>query len=283
MYKANLHTHSIYCDGNNTPEEIIKTAIEKEFTTLGFSSHSLYPFAEDWHISPQNFEKYINEIRFLQEKYKNEIEIFCGFEVDYLPPISYPQKNIYKKFNPDYIIGSVHYITGKNGVASVDSSAQSVLQGIELYFQGNAKKATQTYFATQREMLQTGSFDIIGHIDVIRKRNDILKLFDENSSWYKAEIKKTAKEIAKSGVIVEVNTGGIARKALNDVYPSEYFLKQLNKLDVPIMINSDAHDSKDLDCAFDIAKEKIQKAGYTEIVKIEREANQIKFETIPLF
>ena len=29
MTRGNLHTHTTYCDGNFTPEEIVKMAIEK--------------------------------------------------------------------------------------------------------------------------------------------------------------------------------------------------------------------------------------------------------------
>ena len=36
MIKQNLHTHSIYCDGNNTIEEMALEAIQKGFTVLGF-------------------------------------------------------------------------------------------------------------------------------------------------------------------------------------------------------------------------------------------------------
>ena len=37
--KQNLHTHSIYCDGNDTLEEMVQTAIRKHFDILGFSGH----------------------------------------------------------------------------------------------------------------------------------------------------------------------------------------------------------------------------------------------------
>ena len=36
----NLHTHTTYCDGINTPEQIILTAIDKGFGAIGFSGHS---------------------------------------------------------------------------------------------------------------------------------------------------------------------------------------------------------------------------------------------------
>ena len=39
-YLQNLHTHSTYCDGKDTPEEIINAALDMGFDSVGFSSHS---------------------------------------------------------------------------------------------------------------------------------------------------------------------------------------------------------------------------------------------------
>ena len=39
----NLHTHSSFCDGKNTPEEIVNYAIARGFDSIGFSSHSFAP------------------------------------------------------------------------------------------------------------------------------------------------------------------------------------------------------------------------------------------------
>ena len=36
MIKTNYHTHTLYCDGKNSPEEVIFTGIEKKFDILGF-------------------------------------------------------------------------------------------------------------------------------------------------------------------------------------------------------------------------------------------------------
>ena len=37
---CNYHTHTIYCDGNNTPEEVVVAAIQKGFYSIGFSGHA---------------------------------------------------------------------------------------------------------------------------------------------------------------------------------------------------------------------------------------------------
>ena len=44
MRKVNLHTHTCFCDGKNTPEEMVISAIEKGMDVLGFSGHSSSSF-----------------------------------------------------------------------------------------------------------------------------------------------------------------------------------------------------------------------------------------------
>ena len=40
MIKENFHTHTTFCDGSHSAEEMVLSAIEKGFTALGFSGHS---------------------------------------------------------------------------------------------------------------------------------------------------------------------------------------------------------------------------------------------------
>lgn len=263
--KINFHTHTTFCDGNDSPEQIVQAAINQGIEILGFSGHSMFPFSGKWHIQSKEFDSYVKEIRSLQKEFSDKIKIFLGFEADYYPTLTIPDKNFYKEFNPDFLIGSVHYVATKKGHYSVDASTQRVKRGLEILYDGNTKQAVCEYFQAEREMLRLGNFEILGHADVIRKRNGELHFFDENETWYKDELKLTADEIAKSGVIVEVNTGAIARGVMNDFYPSEYFLEILQKKGVPVMVNSDAHDKNQLTFAFEKAYEFIKKAGYDEI------------------
>ena len=78
--KSNLHTHSTFCDGKNTPEEIVISAINKGFASVGISGHGYTEF--DLRYCVKNVAEYQNEIKRLKEKYKNEIEIYLGVEED---------------------------------------------------------------------------------------------------------------------------------------------------------------------------------------------------------
>lgn len=264
MLKTNYHTHTTYCDGKNTAEEMILEAIERKFDILGFSSHSMYPFSGSWHIPAKEFEAYTKEIRNLAEKYSAKIKILCGFEADYIPKITRPDFSFYRSLNPDFIIGSVHYIFTERERLAVDYSADRLKAKIEELYSGNAKKMVQDYFSLERKMLAENNFNIIGHADLVRKNNAVLNMFDEKSLWYRKEIAKTADAIQKAGVIAEINTGAIARGTMDDVYPSEEFLWLLNKRNVPVTISSDCHNREFLDAAFDRALDAAKNAGYRE-------------------
>ena len=51
MKKINLHSHTTYCDGNNTAEEMVLAAIQSGFDVFGFSGHSYLDFDDSWCMS----------------------------------------------------------------------------------------------------------------------------------------------------------------------------------------------------------------------------------------
>ncbi len=247
---------------------MVAGAIRRNLRELGFSAHGAWPFATYWHLPANRYTEYIETIRALAENNASKIRILCGFEADYLPGITAPDSSVYRAFAPDYLIGSVHMLAspGKTaGIWSIDGPAEEVAQGLSSIFANNGKRAVQQYWHTVREMVEICDFDIIGHLDLVRKRNGILHFFDENDPWYKREIQQTAKVIARSGKIVELNTGGMARKALDGIYPSEALLTLLRKRDVPVTFSSDAHSSDDIDFAYDTAIAAAWQAGYREL------------------
>ena len=277
MIKTNYHTHTEFCDAKNTAEEMVLAAIEKNFSILGFSSHAMYPFNGGWHIKPDGYSAYMNEINRLKEKYSDKIKIYTGFEVEYIDGISVPCFDTYREFKPDYLIGSVHFVPGKGGYYEADGGENSVKERIGKFFGGDIKKAVQEYFCCERKLLRDGDFTFLGHCDLVQKQNINSKLFDENESWYRKELKVLVKEIKKSGVCVEVNTGATCRCGASRPYPSPYLLELLKANNVSVTISSDAHAAKGIDCWFDEAVQYIKKAGYTELAFYE---DGLKFQKI---
>ena len=61
MIKQNLHTHTIYCDGKDTVEEMVKEAIQKGFSILGFSGHGRC-LVDDYSMNVENTNKYEQDV-----------------------------------------------------------------------------------------------------------------------------------------------------------------------------------------------------------------------------
>ena len=280
--KINLHTHSKFSDGKNTAEEHILAAIEKGFTIIGFSEHSIHPLNPDfysefdsvWHMPVESFSAYVSTISELKQKYDGRIKILLGFEADYFVRegigSAVPDKTAYSQFQPDYLIGSIHFINTPKGYFTVDNKVEIVEQSLRRFYSKpdgtiDGKRATCDYFEAERAMLREGNFEILGHPDLIRLRNGPLHYFNEDESWYKEQLKLTAKAATAAGVIAEINTGAIARGMMDDVYPSAQFLEYLYEQGVPVCINSDAHKCEFLDAAFDLAAQKAKRAGYKEL------------------
>ena len=113
-YKQCLHTHSVLCDGKDTLEEMVLTAIEKGFDSIGFSGHSYMDIYAEFSMSEEDVKVYKAEIARLQQVYGDKIRIFCGLEKDNYTTISTE--------GYDYLIGSVHVMKHEKGLLFIDFS-----------------------------------------------------------------------------------------------------------------------------------------------------------------
>ena len=166
MIKQNLHTHSIYCDGKNTIEEIVLSAIEKGFTILGFSGHGYNRPIDDYSMTRENTKLYYSDVEYVKNKYKDKIKIYLGIEQDY-----FGRNFVNHKFL-EYIIGSVHFIKVGNEYKSVDLSSDVTDYIIKEYFNGDFLSYAKLYYEEVKKMSYWEEVDIIGHIDLLMKFND---------------------------------------------------------------------------------------------------------------
>lgn len=248
MHLTSLHTHTDYCDGSCSAENMVEAAIKNNMQSIGISTHGPVPFLSDWNIQKFNIEKYMDEIQLLKEKYKGQIEIFLGMELDYLPRTGFDslQKSLMERLN--YYIGSVHYLGSFNNSVmwTVDYTADEILRGINESFKGNKILAIETYYDLISEMACRYEPPIIGHIDLIRKNNRDNMLFDEREDWYYRAVDKCLDVIKNTSSVIEINTGGMFRGYTTEQYPSSLILNMIKEKEIPVIINSDAHTTEAL-------------------------------------
>ncbi len=258
MTGQNLHTHTTYCDGNNTCTEIIEKAIEKGFSSIGFSGHGFTSFDLSFCMSLENTVKYSEEIDKLKKDYKDKIEIFKGIECD-----------LYSKCNLedyDYVIGSVHYIKKADEFLPIDLSYEATDDIIKEHFEGDWLKYTKGYFEEVCRLTSLPKCDIIGHFDCVSKFCEQTKYFDTENEIYLKQGFEAIHVLAEKYNVFEVNTGAMSRGYKKIPYPALPFLEEMKNCSMLPVITSDCHRAENLDYKFGDARNLLLRAGYKEML-----------------
>ena len=254
---SNYHTHTSFCDGKNTPEEIVLYAIENDCPSIGFSGHGYTPF--DLRYCMQDTQGYIEEISRLKAKYGNKIDIYCGVEED---AFSYINR---KSF--DYIIGSSHYFNINNRYYPIDSNYDYFKKCLEA-FDYDVIKLSETYYRTFVNYITMRKPDIVGHFDVITKFDEIdTQRFLDNSHYLKIA-QKYIKSAAQTDVLFEVNTGAISKGIRKTPYLGENLLYILKTQGGKVILSSDCHNVENLNYYFNEMEHVLRDIGFDSVYEL---------------
>ncbi|MEG0310845.1 MAG: histidinol-phosphatase HisJ [Eubacterium sp.] len=269
MIKSNYHIHSTYCDGKNTLEEMTLAAMDAGLISIGFTGHMPLPYKNDWTMTEEKVKDYIAEVKMLKEKYKQDLDIYLGMEIDYFideKDISNFAKTVIPEL--DFFIGSIHTIGRmKNGiVADIDNTPEIFKSGIDDRYHGSTKEFVKAYYKALGEMVLTIHPDIIGHLDLIKKNNTDQAFFNEDEDWYREATLDCLNQIKESGSIIEVNTGGMIRYGARCLYPSYWIMNEIHRLNIPIMLNGDTHRVEGINYAYDESEILLKKIGFKKIM-----------------
>ena len=243
MELFDLHVHSVFSDGRDTPRDIVISAIEKGVKTLGFSDHSYTEFDERYCIQRDKQAEYIRTINELKNEFSDKIKILCATEQDFYstaPTSGY-----------DYVIGSVHYVLIDGEYIPVDETADILKQAADKYFSGDILSLCEAYFENVGKVYEKTKCDIVGHFDLITKFNEQEQLFDENDPRYISAYRKAVDKIITDCKVFEINTGAISRGYRTTPYPSENIRRYIRQKGGKFILSSDSHQKETLCCEFD--------------------------------
>ncbi len=231
----NFHTHTTRCNhAKDEDEEYIKCAIEAGIKHLGFSDHipCIFPdgYELKYRVPMSEAESYVSDIAKLREKYKDQIEISIGIEMEYYPLYFEEMLKTAKKVGAEYIILGQHFILSEypNGVGSIGPT--------------DNEEYLKIYVDEIIEALKTGVFTYLAHPD--------LMCFTGNDEIYLREITRLCLAAKETDTPLEINLLGIRYQKH---YPSERFWRIAGEIGVPVTIGFDAHDSR-----FLLDKEKLE-------------------------
>ena len=218
----NYHTHTKRCGhANGEDEEYVEKAIQNGVKTLGFSDHAPYFYPDcdghaDYQMKTEHILDYAESVRALAKKYKDDIRILCGFELEYYPDYHEEEKAFLSQVSPDYLLLGQHFIgNGKNTPHTNN--------------QGGEETAT-AYASQVIAGLATGDFLYLAHPDMLgwnRSR--------ERAEW---EYRRICRYAKKKNIPLEINLLGLAT---NRVYPSRAFFQIAAEEKNRVIIGVDAH------------------------------------------
>ena len=255
MIHSNIHTHSTFSDGKNTPEDIVLTAIEKGFQTVGFSDHSYTPFDGSYCMKRDSYDAYRATVTALKEKYKGQIEVLYGTEFDYYSPAEL-------KEGFDYFIAGVHYICVGGVYYSVDHCVEATLQGINEGCGGDQNEYVRRYYENAAACAALKPL-YIAHFDLVSK----FSVIDETTAFYRRTALEALDALLDADLPIEINTGAMARKKKDVPYPAKFLLERVAERDGCVILGSDCHNAAQLDYAFDDALALAESAGVKNIVE----------------
>lgn len=258
MYKTDYHIHTLYSDGQSQFQDYINKAVDAGFSEIGFSEHlAIDIIYSTVSIDLKRINNYIEELINLREK-RTDIKILIGFEVDYA---MYAEEKIYKicsSLPVDYLIGSVHFLEK----GPVDMTP-------DFYKDKDINLLWEEYFMLNEKAIESGLFDIIGHLDLIRIFGFYPTL--DISHLYKS----LACKLKSYDLAFELNTNGF-NKHINDFYPDRNYLHYFYEEGIPVCVNSDAHKPERVGQHFNIAYDILKKIGYNEMAIFETRKRKSK-------
>jgi histidinol-phosphatase (PHP family) len=267
MIRSNYHTHTRYCDGEGEAEEYVREAIGRGLTALGFSGHTPLPFPNNWTMDDESLPSYFRDIEQVRSRYGGQLEIYLGLETDYLDHERNPAASAGRALPIDYQIGSVHMLPDPSDgeYYALDGPVEELEHLLHRVYHGNFRALAEEYYARIVDMASLGGFEIIGHLDLLRKHNGQGRYFSEQESWYRRLVEESLDRIAETGITVEVNTGAMARGYTSVPYPSPWILERCADRGIPITINSDAHKPHWVDYSFTEARRLALQSGFGTI------------------
>ncbi len=260
MIDYHLHTPRC-CHAQGSPREYLAEAELKGLTEIGFSDHFPlgmlgYTPSNQVTMNPEELDLYIRDIKSLKNN-SNDVKIKLGIEIDYIPGTEDKVRSLLGQYNFDYVIGSIHFLGDWDFTHPGHADAYQKL---------NIDKIYREYFDLLGKLCHSKLFDIVGHVDVVKK----FGYRPENGlEHYWQEIVQIFKE---TGMCFELNTAG--REApVGDFYPDRRLLELSCAAGIPVTLGSDAHSPEQVGRYFPEAIELLKSAGYRELTVFE---NRVK-------
>ena len=230
------HLHTKLCKhATGEMSAYIERAIEIGLQEVCFTDHIPLPNDFDFahRMNPQQMDIYFKWLEQARAKYP-ELTILTGIEADYFQGLEKYIDKFLKRYDFDLVIMAVHFVKhwqNGNWVFKFHFPEKTLAMVYEEYLDEIV------------EGIKTGLFDIIGHIDIIKKPgNSLIDMVPE-------KVAETLDMAKKFNMALEINTSGLRREVI-ECYPGYDWFTEIKRVNLPITLGSDAHSPEQVGFGF---------------------------------
>ena len=266
MQKRDGHIHTPFCPhgSDDSFERYITKAIESGFTEITFTEHAPLPNPfidptpdKDSGMKHEFLRAYFEQLQRIKERYKQQIIINIGLEVDYIVGFEEQTRNFLNKVGPmlDDAILSVHFLQHNALYTCIDFSDEVYLQFAQQV--GGIKPMYDLYYETVKQSIlaDLGPYKPkrIGHPTLIHK----FQLAHDETIDDRVQIEEVLQLMKTHDYALDFNSAGLSKSFCKEPYPAIEYALFAQKIGVPIVFGSDAHTAKDLHQHYDVLQKKL--------------------------
>lgn len=261
LYDSHMHT-PLCKHARGKPEDYAAAAEKRGLKGIVITCHNPIPGGHSAHVrmAPNQFDEYVQMVARARETWAGRIDVRLGLESDYYPGAEAWLEELHAKVELHHVLGSVH---------------PQIKEYRDQYDNGSPQDLFRIYYEHLAQAAESGLFDSLSHPDIVK--------IVYPQKWQPADIlddiKPNLDRIATTGIAMELNTSGL-QKPLNEMNPGRLILQEMQTRNIPVIINSDAHDPHRVGADFEKAIDLLLDVGYTESSYfIERRRHRLSLET----
>jgi histidinol-phosphatase (PHP family) len=249
--------------------DVCETAIGLGLPEIAITDHADWgPDDPAGYFKPKEYLEAIGQCR---DRYGDRLVIRAGVEIGEPHLFSQEANGILDSGDFDFVIGSAHYAAAPDGSDGSGSAGMQCAWKAS-FFEQPLHQAYEAYFRQVVHLAKEGDFDVLGHLDLIKRDAREFSIPYDGPGPYADMIRAALRFIVERGKGIEINTSALYKgKGMTEPCPSLEVLRWYRELGGEILtIGSDAHSPGKIGAHFDVAHAMAQAAGFTRLATFER-------------
>ncbi len=254
MALFDTHVHSQFSfDTHTSMREQAQRALALGLAGLAFTDHvEWYPDDEAYHFL--NPAAYFAELEALRAQTNGRLTLLAGLEVGNPQRFLAETRALLSAWPWDFVLGSAHWVGDQRG-------------WVKAFFAESPEVAYRRYFAELLDLARHGDFDILAHLDIVRRDDWELHRRALPVETFADEIRNVLQALIERGKGLEINTSGLA-KGMGEPLPNVLILRWYRELGGDILVfGSDAHTPQRIAADFASARALALEAGFKRLAR----------------